>query len=170
MKILKKILLSFLLIILAGFLIPEPKIIPVESATDKDWNKNIFWFYPWGSSIVHKGIDIFGKKGTPVISSTHILILYTGNIKKGGNVILGLGPKWRLHYFAHLEDISVSVGDLKVAGEKIGSLGDTGNALNKPAHLHFSIVTLLPYFWKIDSDIQGAKKAIYLNPDEYFKK
>jgi len=166
---LKRVLIGFSLIILAGFFIPEPRVIPVDSATEKDWNRNTFWFYPWGSSIVHKGIDIFGKKGTPVIASTHMLIIYSGNIKKGGNVILGLGPKWRLHYFAHMESISANPGNFIMAGGEIGTLGDSGNALNKPAHLHFSLLTLLPYFWKIDNDIQGAKKAIYLNPDEYFR-
>ncbi|MGH1441433.1 MAG: M23 family metallopeptidase [Cellvibrionaceae bacterium] len=166
----RKVVAGLFLFVLFGFLVPEPRIIPVDAATEKDWNKNTFWFYPWGSSIVHKGIDIFGKKGTPVIASTHILIIYSGNIKKGGNVILGLGPKWRLHYFAHMESTSTNIGNFIMAGEKIGTLGDSGNALNKPAHLHFSLLTLFPYFWKIDNDIQGGKKAIYLNPDEYFRK
>lgn len=165
---LKKLVIGIFLLILFGFLFPEPRVIPVDSAIRKDWNKETFWFYPWGSSIVHKGIDIFGQKGTSIIASTHMVIIYTGKIKKGGNVVLGLGPKWRLHYFAHMENISVNRGYFIKAGEKIGTLGDSGNARNKPAHLHFSILTLFPYFWKIDTGIQGAKKAIYLNPDTYF--
>ena len=168
-KIAFKVFSAIFLFVAIGFLIPEPKIIPVENATKNDWNKNSFWFYPWGRSVVHKGIDIFGNKGTSVIASTHLWIIYTGEIERGGNVVLGLGPKWRLHYFSHLNSISTQQFSLKKAGDKIGELGDSGNAKGTPPHLHFSIVTLLPYFWKIDDSIQGWKKAFYLDPGEFLE-
>jgi murein DD-endopeptidase MepM/ murein hydrolase activator NlpD len=53
-------------------------------------------------------------------------------------------------------------------GEKIGEVGNTGNAMGKPYHLHFSVTTILPHFWKIDGSIQGWKKSFYLNPEEFF--
>jgi ABC-type polysaccharide/polyol phosphate export permease len=33
--------------------------------------------------------------------------------------------------------------------------------------LHYSIVTIFPYVWRIDSDRQGWKKMFYLNPIAY---
>ncbi len=66
-----------------GFLIPEPKHIPVIGATEADWNKDTFWYEPWGSSGVHKGVDIFAPQGKPVIASTNLLVLYRGALKKG---------------------------------------------------------------------------------------
>lgn len=140
----------------------------MKGATRSDWNANTFWFEPWGSSGVHKGIDIFSDRGTDVVASTDMVLLYKGTIKKGGNIILGLGPKWRLHYFAHLELISEESGFFVTKGSTIGRLGDTGNAKGKPPHLHFSLVTLVPYPWNIDRSTQGYKKAFYLNPIEYF--
>ncbi|WP_299195446.1 M23 family metallopeptidase [uncultured Amphritea sp.] len=156
------------LILGLGFIIPEPKIIPVSGATGADWNKDTFWYEPWGRSGVHKGIDIFAQKGTAVVASSNMLILYRGSLSKGGNVIVGLGPKWRIHYFAHLHDIDHTAGPLLQAGQSIGSVGDSGNARGKPAHLHFSILTLLPRPWAIDTSTQGYKKAFYLNPISYF--
>src|SRR3569833_4037881 len=61
--------------------------------------------YPWGKSVTHKGVDIFAKAGTPIHPSTPGLVVYTGEIERGGNVVLVLGPKWRLHYYAHLQQI-----------------------------------------------------------------
>lgn len=169
LKKIRKLGMVLFVIGLVGFIVPEPKVIPVKGATINDWNQDSFWFYPWGSSIVHKGIDIFGAKGTSVVASSHLLVLYSGTLKKGGEVVLGLGPKWRLHYFAHMETRSVHFGNIVAAGTTLGTLGDSGNAANKPPHLHVSIVTLLPYFWRMDDSIHGYKKAFYLNPSEYFQ-
>jgi len=155
------------LILSVGFIIPEPKVIPVTGASKADWNKDTFWYEPWGNSGVHKGIDIFAKKGTEVVASSNMLILYRGSLSNGGNVVVGLGPKWRIHYFAHLQQIDRTAGRLLQVGQIIGSVGDSGNARGKPAHLHYSIFTLLPRPWAIDSSTQGYKKAFYINPIEY---
>ena len=163
-----KVLIVIFVFILIGFIVPEPKLIPVEGATSSDWNKDTFWYEPWGSSGVHKGIDIFAAKGQPVIASTHLLLVYKGSIRKGGKIVVGLGPKWRLHYFAHLDSIEPDVGFFASAGSPIATVGDSGNAKGKQPHLHFSIVSVLPLPWRIDDSTQGVKKAFYLNPIDYF--
>ena len=81
-------------------------IIPVQGADVDNWSKDSFWAYPWGSSITHKGIDIFATKGTPVIASTKGLVVYTADGGKGGKSVMVLGPKWRFHYYAHLNEIN----------------------------------------------------------------
>ena len=151
-----------------GFIFPENRVIPVQGASSNDWNKDSFWYEPWGTSGAHKGIDIFDKKDTPLLATTNLLILYKA-IKKGGNIIIGLGPKWRVHYYAHLEKVNSDVSFLVKAGNVIGTVGDSGNAQGKQPHLHYSIVTLLPYVWRIDSSTQGYKKALFLNPVTYLK-
>ncbi|WP_105103044.1 M23 family metallopeptidase [Microbulbifer pacificus] len=167
MKLQSKILAFLIIVISLGFVIPEGRVIPVSGASSSDWNKDTFWYEPWGSSGVHKGVDIFANRGASAVSATNMAILYTGSVPKGGNIVVGLGPKWRIHYFAHLDSLSESTGFLVTAGTEIGKVGDTGNAAGKPAHMHYSIVSLIPLPWKIDGATQGWKKAFYLNPMEY---
>ena len=169
MKIAKMVCLGLLAVLVAGLLLPERIQIPVAGATARDWNPKSFWFEPWGSSGVHKGIDIFGKTGTPVLSTTDGVVLFTGEIAKGGKVVLVLGPRWRLHYFAHLDSIRTGALSLVASGEAVGTLGASGNAQGKPPHLHYSIVRMLPAPWKMDGSTQGYKKALFIDPGAYLQ-
>ncbi|MFY3382861.1 M23 family metallopeptidase [Paracidovorax sp. MALMAid1276] len=160
-------LLCVLGLLVLGLVLPERIRIPVAGASARDWNARSFWFEPWGTSGVHKGIDIFGKTGTPVLSTTDGVVVFAGELAKGGKVVLVLGPRWRLHYFAHLDAISARVLSPVASGEAIGTLGATGNAQGKPPHLHYSIVRLLPAPWKMDGSTQGYKKAFFIDPHAY---
>jgi murein DD-endopeptidase MepM/ murein hydrolase activator NlpD len=157
-------LLILLSIILLGYLLPQPRVIPVQGADHSSWNPASFWYYPWGKSGVHKGIDIFAKEGTPVLSSSYGIVIYQGTLNLGGNVVLVLGPKWRLHYYAHLKKANVHFFSLLSTSEQLGEVGTTGNAAGKPPHLHYSLITVIPFPWRIDSTIQGWKKMFYLDP------
>ena len=174
MKKMKKILVCFcviiIVVIITGLFIPQKFQMNVEGATKKDYNENSFWFYPWGRSITHKGVDIFAPEGTNVLSSTNGIVIKTGQISMGGNIIIILGPKWRLHYYAHLKEIKVKSFSYVKSGDIIGSVGTSGNAKGKSPHLHYSIQTLIPYPWKIDNDHQGWEKMFYLNPINYLNK
>lgn len=163
------VLLALVLIAGSGYLLPERVVIPVQGASVQDWNADTFWYEPWGTSGVHKGMDIFGPSGTPVISPVDGWVIYAGQLKKGGNVALMLGPKWRLHYFAHLQQVDVGMGEWLWSGETVGRLGDSGNAKGKPPHLHYSIVRMIPLPWKMDTSTQGYKKAFFVDPNQYLR-
>jgi len=160
----QKFLLGPLLTVTAMMLLPEWPRMPVLGATSEDWNAKSFWYEPWGTSGVHKGVDIFAKRGTPVVSPTYGLVVFRGEIAKGGRVIAVLGPKLRIHYFAHLESMAVYPGFPVWSGRALGTVGDTGNAMGKPAHLHYTVLTLLPYPWRADNTTQGWRKIFYLDP------
>jgi peptidoglycan LD-endopeptidase LytH len=166
-KLRRKIFVAALSLGILGFLLPERFRIPVQNAGPKDWNPLSFWYHPWGRSGVHKGVDIFAKKGTPTLAAVDSVVIYAGEIEMGGKVVLALGPHWKLHYYAHLERIEVSVLDWLSSGEPLGQVGDSGNAKGKPAHLHYSILRLVPLPWQMDQSIQGYKKAFYQDPTEY---
>lgn len=157
------------IILVLGLFIPQHGVIPVENATRKDWNANSFWYSPWGKSGVHKGIDIFAAKGTHVISSTDGIVIYTGDIEMGGKVVAILGPKWRIYYYAHLNSINAQVLDYAGKGDIIGAVGDSGNAKGKPPHLHYSVISPIPYPWRITTGWHGWKRIFYLNPAENFE-
>lgn len=169
MKWIKRITIVILSIVLIGLLIPQNLKMPVVGADSNDYNHNTFWHEGWGSSIVHKGIDIFAEKGTSVHSATKGIVIATAEYGKGGKFVLVLGPKWRIHYYAHLDEIKTKRFAFVTHDTEIGTVGNTGNAINTPAHLHYGIGTLLPYPWRIDRDPLGWQKMFYLNPIDYLK-
>ncbi|MDH3646081.1 MAG: M23 family metallopeptidase [Gammaproteobacteria bacterium] len=144
-------------------------MIPVQDATVEDWDPLSFWHEPWGVSGVHKGIDIFAPLGTPTLAATSGVVTYTGTKGLGGNVVLILGPKWRLHYYAHLDTITVSAGRPVRRGQRIGTVGDSGNAKGKPHHLHYVIRTPFPIPWLATSGTQGWKRMFFFDPVVRFR-
>lgn len=165
----KKIFLAVLLVVVSGLLVPQRFVMPVAGATKADYNDKSFWYFPWGKSGTHKGVDIFAKSGTDALSATDGVVIYSGKMKYGGEVVLVLGPKWRVHYYAHLRERKVSFFDWMNPGEKLGTVGSSGNAKGKQPHLHYSITSCLPYLWRMDDSPQGWKKIFYLNPIKYIE-
>lgn len=158
------------LILGIGFVVPQQMIIPVSGATTKSWAADSFWAYPWGTSITHKGIDIFAERGTDVISSTYGIVVYTHEGGKGGKSVMILGPKWRFHYYAHLDSYDAFAFKPVKPGTVLGTVGDTGNAKGKPTHLHYAITTPFPYPQLHDSkSVQGWKKMFHLSPDTWLR-
>lgn len=153
--------------IIIGLLLPQPFQMPVEGATAADYHPDSFWYHPWGRSGTHKGVDIFAHEGTALNASTPGLVLATGSGGMGGNAVVVLGPKWRVHYYAHLKEIDVQPYTWVGQETKLGSVGSTGNAAGKPPHLHYTIATLLPYLWRVDTSPQGWKKMFYLDAADY---
>ena len=170
MKKKHKIGLFIFLIIAIGLSVPQKLSMPVDGATKVDYNKDTFWYYPLGKSVTHKGIDIFANEGTDLKSATYGIVLFVGEIKVGGNIILILGPKWRIHYYAHLKDMKTSSMSWVPRGKIIGSVGSSGNAKGKSPHVHYFILTPIPYLWRFDDDRQGWKKIFYLNLIDYLVK
>ena len=114
--------------------------------------------------MVHKGIDVFAAEGTDVVAATPGLVTFAGELSLGGNVVVILGPRYRFHYYAHLRETTTRAGRVVGRGQPIATVGTTGNAVGKPPHLHYSIVTPIPYPWRIDSAPQGWLKMFFLDP------
>lgn len=164
----KKTITLLLLFFLLGFIVPEQHRMPVRGASEHDWNSKSFWYYPWGNNRVHKGIDIFSKAGTPVTAPTGGFVLFDGQVSMGGNVVYMIGPKWRFHYFAHLEDSKDRRFGFVDVGQQIGTVGTSGNAQGKPPHLHYSIKSLFPRLWKFDSNaINSWNRLFFVDPGKY---
>ena len=156
-------------IVLIGMLIPQNLKMPVVGASNNDYNHETFWYEGWGTSIVHKGVDVFAKKGTRINSATWGIVLMTAERGKGGKFVVTLGPKWRLHYYAHLDEIRTKPFSFVTHESEIGTVGNTGNAITTPAHLHYGIATMIPHPWRIDDAPLGWQKMFYLNPIDYLQ-
>ena len=94
---------------------------------------------PRGRDRTHQGVDIFAKRGTPVLSSTRGLVIAVREGGLGGRQVWVLGPAQQRHYYAHLEDWAPGLarGDVVEAGDMLGFVGDSGNAKGTPPHLHY---------------------------------
>lgn len=88
----------------------------------------------------HEGVDIFAKRGTPVIAPTDGYITRVGLNTLGGKVVWMKDPKrGHSYYFAHLDSQMVKPGMRVYQGHVLGLVGNTGNARYTPPHLHFGI-------------------------------
>jgi len=102
----------------------------------------------------HEGVDIFAKKGTPVVAAAKGTIGFTGERGIGGKQVwLRDGLFGNSLYYAHLDSIAVQAGVAVMPGDTLGFVGNTGNAKFTPPHLHFGIyktgaVNPLPYIYK----------------------
>lgn len=154
-----------MLIVLEALLPPGDFKLPEVGASRHDWNADSYWHNHWGVSGVHKGIDIFARRGTPVVAAQSGLVLFSGRLELGGNVVLVITPRGWLHYYAHLDRADAKAGDWRSAGEPVGTVGDTGDAAGRPPHLHYAVLTLIPRPWATRPVEQGWKRMFYRNPD-----
>jgi len=160
----RNVVLILATVVALGLVFPGAAIIPVDGTSARDWNPKSFWYDPWGASGVHKGIDIFAPKGRSVVAASPGVVIFAGKIERGGTVALVLGPKWRVYYYAHLDVLTTRTGSWLSRGEALGTVGATGNAAGKQPHLHFTVMTLIPYPWLMTRQSQGWKKMFYLDP------
>jgi murein DD-endopeptidase MepM/ murein hydrolase activator NlpD len=93
-----------------------------------------------GGRRAHRGVDIFAPRGTTAVAATDGWIMRVETTKVGGNIVW-MQPtvdNMRL-YYAHLDTQLVVPGQFVLAGEPIGTVGNTGNAATTPPHLHFGV-------------------------------
>jgi murein DD-endopeptidase MepM/ murein hydrolase activator NlpD len=157
----KKIaLIGFVSLLALNLLLPTKIQNPVEGCGRESYNQKSFW-HPWGDHR-HAGIDIFAKKGTKVRPAIGGIVVATGhNLGAGGNCILILSSGWRLHYYAHLNEIDTHIGAIVTQKSVIGKVGNTGNAKGKPHHLHYSISSIIP---QGDWRWEAKQLLFYINP------
>ncbi len=89
----------------------------------------------------HQGADIFAPMGTPLLASERGIIDNMGTGTLGGIKLWVIGESGTQYYYAHLIDYAEGItdGTLVEAGEVIGYVGNTGNAISTPPHLHYEI-------------------------------
>ena len=126
--------------------------------------------YPVGSGHVwvhrHLGIDFCGPVGTPVISSTHGKVVWTGSENCGGGIIVetDLGRRGKPIYavYWHMNPAAGLLGRKLGPGDVIGAIQDPKKiawwkkCVGPVPHVHYALRTTL-----------GPSLA-YLNPNRYW--
>lgn len=128
-----------LLVALGHWRPPARYAVPVAGVRALDLRST--WGAPRSGGRKHKGVDIFAKKGTPVVSATDGVVWSVGHNRLGGKTVWIVGEGLAAYYYAHLDDWATDLraGDRVRRGDRLGSVGNTGNARTTPPHLHFSI-------------------------------
>ena len=101
----------------------------------------------------HAGIDIFARRGTPVVAAAEGLVVRIGTTDRlGGNTVWVAGKPSTLYYYAHLDRFAkgLRVGDHVERGDVVGYVGNSGNARTTPPHLHFGVYPAARAFWPVD--------------------
>lgn len=104
--------------------------------------------YNWGILHHYNAVDIANSCGTPVVAAAEGLVVPDDNIpdiqdgwNEGyGNFVLIEHPFGNnvMTRYAHLEKITVQIGDYVQQGQQIGLMGQTGDATG--CHLHFEVI------------------------------
>ncbi len=90
----------------------------------------------------HEGIDISAKKGSNIVACTDGIVTNVEETDIGGKVVSFRPDGYYLSlYHAHMDTQFVHEGQRVKAGDPLGTVGNTGNAKNTIAHLHFGIYT-----------------------------
>ena len=93
-----------------------------------------------GGRRLHKGVDIFADKGTPVVAISDGYVARIDETNIGGKVIwVRDALRNQAYYYAHLDKFMIDPFVRVQRGDTLGLIGNTGNAINTPAHLHFGI-------------------------------
>jgi lipoprotein NlpD len=85
----------------------------------------------------HFGIDLACPEGTPIRAADDGVVLFSGEQRGYGNLILVAHDRDVVTVYAHNARNLVSQGEKVERGEEIGRVGRTGNATGP--HLHFEV-------------------------------
>lgn len=129
--------------------------------TDRPYTITSPYGYRWGE--FHDAIDIYVGYGSSIYAANNGVVYkvgtgcYAGNLgcngRQGNYVLINHNAGGYYTIYMHMKDIYVSEGQTVARGQKIGTMGNTGNVYPVPSsynpyggtHLHFSVRIGSPY-------------------------
>jgi murein DD-endopeptidase MepM/ murein hydrolase activator NlpD len=114
----------------------------------------------------HEGIDIMAPLGTAVLAAADGVIIGNRRTAIGGTVLWVLGSGRRLYYYAHMRELApgMRMGRLVRAGDRLGAVGNSGNAQHTPPHLHFAIYAVESHFYPLRMTAIDPYPALHAAP------
>lgn len=96
----------------------------------------------------HEALDIMAPRGAPVLAAAAgSVVEITREHPLGGLAIYqtDLSGRW-CYYYAHLDSLAycVGLGSVLSPGQRIGTVGTSGNAPRGAPHLHFAVLRRSP--------------------------
>ena len=91
----------------------------------------------------HEALDIMAPAGTPVVAAAAGTVEKLFRSDEGGNTVYVRSADRRtIYYYAHLQAYASGLreGQAVARGERLGTVGSTGNADPAAPHLHFAVM------------------------------
>ena len=98
----------------------------------------------------HSGIDLGADVGTPVLTMGNGIVAFADFREAYGNLVVINHASGKQTRYAHLELMSVRVGQQVKQGEQIGTVGRTGTPDVDRPHLHFEVRSRSELGWVAD--------------------
>ncbi len=122
------------------FISKPPSLFPVQNATKKDITSHFeekAKHPKTKTDVMHNGIDIKAKNGTPVLATADGIIAKASLQNDWGNLIIITHTDGYETWYAHLNGFNTSKNREVKKGEVIGFVGNTG--LSTRPHLHYEV-------------------------------
>ena len=87
----------------------------------------------------HTGIDLLAGYGTPITAAAGGKVVATGYADYFGLRVAVMDSYGLVEIYAHMSDVSVSVGDPVQQGQKVGLVGSTGLSIGSHLHLQLEV-------------------------------
>ncbi len=109
---------------------------------------------PGGSSGFHHGIDVFAHRGAVLraVAPGRVVYAKVDSVNGSNEVKIQDACGWS-YFYGHLESFAVKTGDMVMAGQQVGTMGNSGTG---GVHLHFNAS---PGAYKDDIDPLQLLKA-----------
>jgi len=120
--------------------------------------KNFWLGAGWGADRgrrSHAGMDMGGKRGTPIFAIETGRINRTKRQSNGALQIVMKGRSGSMYYYGHMDKVLVKGGQRVKKGQVIGRMGDSGS--KGQVHLHFE-------YWK------SGRESDAVNPIKLLKR
>lgn len=88
-------------------------------------------------SSAHTGLDIATSRGTPIVAVASGTVTFSGRKGSYGNMLVITHTNGVQTYYAHCDTLNVSSGQTVSQGQRIATVGSTGNSTGP--HLHLEI-------------------------------
>jgi len=109
-----------------------PLPAPAEALTSFGWQVDAT-----SQIVFHSGVDLQSERGTPVRAVAAGTVAFAGDQGNYGNLVVLNHAGGLQTRYAQLDSVAVQPGQTVGAGDRLGTVGQTGNA--RVSHLHFEV-------------------------------
>jgi murein DD-endopeptidase MepM/ murein hydrolase activator NlpD len=113
-----------------------PTITPVQGYLSSNFGYRISPFS--GYRVIHSGIDIAAKYGSPIKATAKGIVVFTGYKPLYGNIVIIDHGNGYLTRYGHCSRITVREGTFVKKGDVIAKVGSTGRSTGP--HVHYEVL------------------------------